>query len=106
MQLSVHLITSRFSVTKKSNGTQTETLYHILPFMLEEFRCPRPAGHFPDPEDCFKFYQCDFNVAHHMPCAPGTGFDASLSVCNYPGAIACEARQRESEPDNSGGRGG
>ncbi|XP_078678409.1 ZP domain-containing protein-like [Branchiostoma floridae x Branchiostoma belcheri] len=46
-----------------------------------------PAGMYPDPYDCTKFYQCtgDPNnpVPMHMPCPFGTFYDASISVCTF-----------------------
>ncbi|XP_078594526.1 uncharacterized protein LOC144872337 [Branchiostoma floridae x Branchiostoma japonicum] len=43
----------------------------------------KPAGMYPDPQDCTMFYQCFAGIAQpfHMPCGPGTLFDWSLSVC-------------------------
>ncbi|KAI8511662.1 hypothetical protein Bbelb_107620 [Branchiostoma belcheri] len=46
-----------------------------------------PAGMYPDPYDCTKFYQCtgapNNPVPIHMPCPTGTFYDANLSVCTF-----------------------
>ena len=49
------------------------------------------AGFYPHPTRCDKFYRCvdngnGFNV-FHFDCPPGTIFDPSISVCNYPESV-------------------
>ncbi|XP_074098124.1 uncharacterized protein LOC141526887 [Cotesia typhae] len=49
------------------------------------------AGFYGHPIKCDKFYRCvdngnGFNV-YHFDCAPGTIFDPSLSLCNYPESV-------------------
>ncbi|XP_044589471.1 cell surface glycoprotein 1-like [Cotesia glomerata] len=49
------------------------------------------AGFYGHPTKCDKFYRCvdngnGFNV-YHFDCAPGTIFDPSLSLCNYPESV-------------------
>ncbi|XP_044016621.1 mucin-5AC-like isoform X2 [Aphidius gifuensis] len=49
------------------------------------------AGFYPHPTNCAKFYRCvdngnGFNV-YYFDCPPGTNFDPSISVCNYPESI-------------------
>lgn len=48
-------------------------------------------GFYPHPVRCDKFYRCvdngnGFNV-YHFDCPPGTIFDPSISVCNYPESV-------------------
>lgn len=48
-------------------------------------------GFYPHPTRCDKFYRCvdngnGFNV-YHFDCPPGTIFDPSISVCNYPESV-------------------
>lgn len=48
-------------------------------------------GFYPHPSRCDKFYRCvdngnGFNV-YHFDCPPGTIFDPSISVCNYPESV-------------------
>ncbi|XP_011689188.1 PREDICTED: LOW QUALITY PROTEIN: mucin-5AC-like [Wasmannia auropunctata] len=48
-------------------------------------------GFYPHPTRCDKFYRCvnngnGFNV-YHFDCAPGTIFDSSINVCNYPESV-------------------
>ncbi|XP_023288800.1 uncharacterized protein LOC105697195, partial [Orussus abietinus] len=52
--------------------------------------CNRP-GFYPHPTRCDKFYRCvdngkGFNV-YHFNCPPGTIFDPSIDVCNYPESV-------------------
>ncbi|KAI8511659.1 hypothetical protein Bbelb_107590 [Branchiostoma belcheri] len=43
-----------------------------------------PAGMYPDPQDCTKFYQCTgAPEPAHMPCPAGTLFDWTLSICTF-----------------------
>ncbi|KAK0170330.1 hypothetical protein PV328_010905 [Microctonus aethiopoides] len=49
------------------------------------------AGFYANPMHCDKFYRCvdngnGFNV-YHFDCPPGTIFDPSISVCNYPESV-------------------
>ncbi|EFN81293.1 hypothetical protein EAI_01660 [Harpegnathos saltator] len=48
-------------------------------------------GFYPHPTKCDKFYRCvdngnGFNV-YHFDCPPGTIFDPSINVCNYPESV-------------------
>ncbi|KAL6259941.1 hypothetical protein P5V15_009851 [Pogonomyrmex californicus] len=48
-------------------------------------------GFYPHPSKCNKFYRCvnngnSFNV-YHFDCPPGTIFDPSINVCNYPESV-------------------
>ncbi|XP_008553715.1 dentin sialophosphoprotein [Microplitis demolitor] len=49
------------------------------------------AGFYGHPTKCDKFYRCvdngnGFNV-YHFDCPPGTIYDPSLSLCNYPESV-------------------
>lgn len=55
-----------------------------------QIRCDN-EGFYPHPTRCDKFYRCvdngnGFNV-YHFDCPPGTIFDPSISVCNYPESV-------------------
>ncbi len=44
---------------------------------------------FPYPYDCSKYYQCASGRPILMDCPPGTHFDRSVNVCNWPDAANC-----------------
>jgi len=56
------------------------------------------VGFFRNPNDCHKFYRCvdlwqngrELTI-YHFDCPPGTVFDETVSVCNWPQLAApCE----------------
>ncbi len=44
----------------------------------------------PNPYDCTTYYECANGKAILLSCAPGTHFDRSLNVCNWPDFANCE----------------
>ena len=43
----------------------------------------------PYPWDCTKYVVCASGKRIQLDCAPGTHFDMSLNVCNWPWAANC-----------------
>ncbi|XP_077286393.1 uncharacterized protein LOC143911392 [Arctopsyche grandis] len=43
----------------------------------------------PDPEDCTKYYVCDWGDLIHMSCPPGTIFRAAFKRCDFPEHGGC-----------------
>ena len=64
----------------------------------------RAPGFYSNPDNCYKFYRCVDEVAYlkryDFDCAPGTAFDPTLSVCNFPGQGGTfqECERREPPP--------
>nr|XP_026694521.1 chitin-binding domain protein cbd-1-like isoform X3 [Ciona intestinalis] len=44
---------------------------------------PLSTGPFEKPGDCTHFYQCGAGILYVMPCASGTVFNPTLSVCDW-----------------------
>jgi len=53
----------------------------VLPWDQDEYH--------PDPTSCQHFYQCSNGVAYRMPCGPGTEWNATLNVCDWPWNAGC-----------------
>lgn len=56
------------------------------------FVCPPFAdelGHYADPEDCSKYFECHDNKPVHLSCAPGFLFDATEGVCDFSENVNC-----------------
>ncbi|CAG0923693.1 unnamed protein product [Notodromas monacha] len=51
------------------------------------------AVHLADPEDCEKYYVCDWGQAISMPCPSGLHFNPTLHVCDWPENAGCTAGQ-------------
>jgi hypothetical protein len=53
----------------------------VLPWDQDEY--------LPDPGSCAHFYQCSNGVPYRMPCPPGTHFNRTLNVCDWPENAGC-----------------
>ncbi|XP_066284070.1 uromodulin-like [Branchiostoma lanceolatum] len=65
----------------------------------------KPAGMYPDPHDCTKFYQCTGDPNNPLPvhkdCAPGTLFDWNLNVCTLTSHCTASATLASETPTNA-----
>lgn len=60
------------------------------------------TGYFPVKEDCSLFFQCDHGLRSVKQCAPGTVYDPTLEVCNWPDQVSsCGAPVPTTEPSSS-----
>ncbi|XP_034935078.1 location of vulva defective 1-like [Chelonus insularis] len=77
--------------TSDLSTTDSNTSGSTKPNLLnDKIKCDS-TGFYPHPTQCDKFYRCvdngnGYNI-YHFNCAPGTIFDPSISVCNYPESI-------------------
>ena len=56
---------------------------------VDVFDCDGKAdGMYPDPVDCFKYYECSFGNTYHRPCPTGTVFDAATSSCKSENEVS------------------
>ena len=37
----------------------------------DDFECPENWGYYEDPENCIKYYNCEFGEAHSVTCRSG-----------------------------------
>ncbi|XP_012144579.1 uncharacterized protein LOC100879380 isoform X10 [Megachile rotundata] len=52
---------------------------------VKKIECPEYyTGLLPHPETCKKFLQCANGITYIMDCGPGTAFNPSISVCDWP----------------------
>lgn len=56
--------------------------------VLLGFQCTR-EGIFQHPNDCTKFIQCAHSGLYVQSCGPGTLFNPSLLVCDWPRNVQC-----------------
>lgn len=56
--------------------------------VLSGFQCTR-EGIFEHPNDCTKFIQCAHSGLYIQSCGPGTMFNPSLLVCDWPKNVRC-----------------
>ncbi|XP_063985117.1 uncharacterized protein LOC135166617 isoform X2 [Diachasmimorpha longicaudata] len=53
--------------------------------IIQTVKCPSDfTGMLPHPSECKKFLQCTHGIAYIMDCGPGTVFNPSISVCDWP----------------------
>ncbi|XP_054002582.1 uncharacterized protein LOC128889196 isoform X3 [Hylaeus anthracinus] len=58
--------------------------YHEHP-PVKKVECPPDyTGLLPHPDTCKKFLQCANGITYIMDCGPGTAFNPSVSVCDWP----------------------
>ncbi|KAG5874285.1 hypothetical protein JTB14_005717 [Gonioctena quinquepunctata] len=58
---------------------------------------------YADPTDCAKYYVCTPSGQQSMDCAPGTYFDSTINVCNWPDLVACNTSASDADSITSGG---
>lgn len=68
------------SHTSHHTGTDEE--------VISNFKCPH-EGIFEHPHDCTKFIQCAHSGLYVQSCGPGTMFNPSLLVCDWPSNVNC-----------------
>lgn len=56
--------------------------------VISQFKCPH-EGIFEHPHDCTKFIQCAHSGLFVQSCGPGTMFNPSLLVCDWPKNVNC-----------------
>ncbi|EDO39635.1 predicted protein, partial [Nematostella vectensis] len=58
----------------------------VCPFLLPD----KPNGHYADPRDCSKFYQCDaFHRAFLHRCPAGLKWSVKKTACDWPRYVDC-----------------
>ena len=56
-------------------------------FLANEVTCDEADGHISyhkDVLDCTRYYMCEGDRKHHMPCPQNLVFNAAQSVCDWP----------------------
>lgn len=85
---------SEQSSSESSEESSSSTESHVSDCTTQKLNntivCNEEGFH-PHPIRCDKFYRCvdngnGFNV-YHFDCPPGTIFDPSINVCNYPESV-------------------
>lgn len=56
--------------------------------VISNFKCTH-EGIFEHPHDCTKFIQCAHSGLYVQSCGPGTLFNPSLLVCDWPKNVQC-----------------
>lgn len=56
--------------------------------VISQFQCEH-EGIFEHPHDCTKFIQCAHSGLYVQSCGPGTMFNPSLLVCDWPKNVQC-----------------
>lgn len=56
--------------------------------VISQFQCTH-EGIFEHPHDCTKFIQCAHSGLYVQSCGPGTMFNPSLLVCDWPKNVQC-----------------
>lgn len=78
-------LSSSFQPDSYSDTTQyTDTDRQVI----GHFQCPH-EGLFEHPYDCSKFIQCAHSGLFVQNCGPGTVFNPSLLVCDWPKNVEC-----------------
>lgn len=55
------------------------------------FCADKPAGYFPDPDNCEKYYLCSNGAGSSSYCAGGTIWDPVLNICNWMNQVDQDA---------------
>jgi len=82
------------TLTEIEQHKQLEIVLSIYTFSIgngDKFCQGKTDGHYRDPRDCRKFYQCSFGLAFHEICGGGTVFNVKIFGCDFPSHVhGCE----------------
>lgn len=66
----------------------------LPPATANEVVCAEADGHisyYPDKQDCTRYYMCEGERKHHMPCPVNLVFNYDQTVCDWPENVpGCE----------------
>lgn len=62
---------------------------NLLDTASNNFICPGPEGHFPDPKSCSVYYQCAQGTPHKRTCSPGLNWDMRTNQCDWKANVDC-----------------
>ncbi|CAG2113845.1 unnamed protein product, partial [Medioppia subpectinata] len=54
------------------------------------FKCPEKFGHYPDGQDCQKYYVCDHGRTLEQRCDDGLLYNTYLKTCDWPRNVQCD----------------
>ena len=55
----------------------------------ESFCDDRADGHYADPADCSRFYQCAHGLTYGHSCAAGLLWNSDIGACDWPRNVIC-----------------
>lgn len=61
---------------------------------------PDWVGLYPHPFNCRKFLNCNNGVTFIQDCGPGTAFNPTLQVCDWPYNVDCPPKSVEFDPEH------
>ncbi|XP_018571935.1 uncharacterized protein LOC108911476 [Anoplophora glabripennis] len=88
-------------VTGRQNSLTLQTSRHQK--SVTQAPCPKEfSGLIPNYTDCSKFISCNNGQQVSMDCPPGTLFDTTRNVCNFPYLTTCFNGQSGASQNSSG----
>lgn len=70
-------------------------------FTANEVTCEEEDGHIsyhPDKSDCTRYYMCEGERKHHMPCPVNLVFNPNENVCDWPERVESCSHHTEAPP--------
>ena len=62
---------------------------NLLETASDNFICPAPEGHFPDPNSCSIYFQCAQGTPHKRTCEPGLNWNMQTNQCDWEANVDC-----------------
>jgi len=62
---------------------------NLLDTASDNYICPAPEGHFPDPDSCSVYFQCAQGNPHKRTCEPGLNWNMSTNQCDWKANVDC-----------------
>jgi len=62
---------------------------NLLETASDNFNCPAPEGHFPDPDSCSVYFQCAQGTPHKRTCEPGLNWNMDTNQCDWEANVDC-----------------
>lgn len=54
------------------------------------FICPDQFGHFPDADDCSRYFVCDHGKPDLHECTDGLFYSTIIKTCDWPRNVDCQ----------------
>ena len=70
-------------------GAGWDTKGNIAKSKKKRFKCPKPEGHFADPENCKVYYRCVHGTSNQLQCGTGLKWNSKDSQCDWEDNVDC-----------------
>jgi len=70
-------------------GGGWDTEENIEKSLNKRFKCPKPEGHFADPDKCEVYYRCVHGTSTRLQCGAGLKWNSKTNQCDWGDNVDC-----------------